>query len=101
MCKQFQAALDIWDREEHEQIQENLLQLENALKFISRKANGFINPAIERALHNWGLIDMQLEDVDYGRAPRGASADFKGVSVLEYPVLTRCTQQVAYRVSWY
>ncbi len=75
------------------QIQENRLLLE--------KAYGFIGEAIERTLQGWRLGSIQSEDGDLGRSPRGASTGEKRVSVLEYPALTRYTQQLVYRVSRY
>jgi len=99
--EQFQAALDTWNREEHSQIQENRLLLEKASAMISQKAYGFIGQAIEKTLQDWRLGDIYSEDGDLGRGPRGAFADEKGVSVLEYPVLIRYTHQVACRASRY
>ena len=99
--EQFQAALDTWNQEEHMQIQENRMLLEKVSIMISQKAYGFIGQAIERTLHDWGYGDIQSDDGDLGRGPQGAFASNKGVSVLEYPDLTRYTQQVAYRVSRY
>jgi hypothetical protein len=63
------------------QIQENRLLLEKASVIISQKAYGFIGQAIERTLQDWRLGDIQSEDGDLGRGPRGASAGEKGVSV--------------------
>ncbi len=83
------------------QIQENRILLEKASIMISQKAYGFIGHAIERTLQDWRLGAIQSEDGDLGRAPRGAFAGEKGVSVLEYPNLTKYTQQVASRVSRY
>ena len=93
--------MDIWNREEHTQIQENRILLEKASIMVSKKAYGFIGQVIDRVLQDWGLGDVQSEDGDLGCGPQGASAGDKGVSVLEYPALTRYTQQVAYRVSRY
>ena len=99
--EQFQAALDTWNREEHMQIQENRLLLERASIMISQKAYGFIGQAIERTLQDWRLGAIQSEDGDLGRAPRGAFAGEKGVSVLEYLDLTRYTHQITRRVLRY
>jgi len=90
-------VLDDWNREEHMQIQENRLLLEKASLMISQKAYGLIGQAIERTLQDWRLGDIQSEDRDLGRGPRGASAGEKGVSVLETSRFDRCTQQVGYR----
>ena len=64
------------------QIQENRILLEKASIMISQKAYGFIGQAIERTLQDWRLGAVQSEDGDFGRAPRGASAGEKGVSLL-------------------
>ena len=93
--------MDIWNGDEHGQIQEGLLLLEKALVFVSQKADGLISQAIESVLQNWRLGDPQIENRDPGRGPRGAIAGETGVGVLEYPALTRYTQKVAYRVSMY
>ena len=92
--------MDTWNREEHDQIQENLVLLEKEVVIISQKADESIGQAIERILQDWRLGDIQSEDGDLGRGPRGAFAG-EGVSVLEYPTLTRYTQQVVNRVSRY
>ena len=63
------------------QIQENRILLEKASIMISQKAYGFIGQAIERTLQDWRLGAIQSEDGDLGRAPRGAFAGEKGVSV--------------------
>jgi hypothetical protein len=70
------------------QIQDNRQFLEQASVMLSQKAYGFINPAIETTLQDWKLGDIQSEDEDLGRGPRGASAGEKGVSVLECPACT-------------
>ena len=75
--------------------------LERASIMISQKAYGFIGQAIERTLQDWRLGAIQSEDGDLGRAPRGASAGEKGVSVLEYPGLTKYTHQVAHKMLRY
>ena len=92
---QFQAVLDTWNQEEHVQIQENRSLLEKASIYISQKAYKSIGQAIETTLKDWKLGDIQSEDADLGRDPKGASAGDKGdkeVSVVEYPALTRRTQ---------
>ena len=68
---------------------------------ILQKAYGFVGQAIERTLQDWKDKDIQSEDEELGRGPQGAFIGDKEVSVLEYPELTRYTQQVAYRVSRY
>ena len=82
-------------------IQENRILLEKASIMISQKAYGFIGQAIERILQDWMDGDNQSGDEDLGRGPQGAFVSDKEVSVLEFPDLTRYTQQVAYRVSRY
>ena len=76
------------------QIQENRLLLEKVSVVISQQAHRFTGQAIERTLQDWKLGDIQSEDGDLSRGPRGAFAGEKGVSVPEYPALTRYTQQV-------
>ena len=93
--------LDVWNREARMPFQENRLLLGKASVLITQKAYGFIGQAIKRTLQYWRFGDIQSEDGDLGRDPRGASADEKRVSVLEYPSLTRLTQQVTYRASMY
>ena len=62
------------------QIHENRLLLENASSVIWQKAYGLIGQAIERTLQDWRLGNIQSEDRDLGRRPRGASAGEQGVS---------------------
>ena len=93
--------MDTWNREKHSQIQENRLLLEKASEMVSQKAYGFIGQAIEKTLQDWRPGDIQSEDGDLGRGPRGAFVDEKGVSVLGYPALIRYTHQVACRASRY
>ena len=93
--------LGTWNREKQIQIQENRILLEKASIMISQKAYGFIDQAIERTLRDWRDRDIQSNDEDLDRDPQGAFVVDKGVGVLEYPDLTRYTQQVAYRVSRY
>ena len=84
--------LDTWNREEHTQIQESRIVLEKASQMISQRAYKSIDQAIEKTLQDWRLGDIQSEDGDVGGDPQGASAGDKGVSVVEYPALTRYTQ---------
>ena len=99
--QQFQAVLDTWNQQESTQIEENRRLLEKAATMISQKAYKYIGQAIERTLQDWKLGSIQSEDGDLGRTPRGAFAGEKGVSMLEYPDLTRYTQQASHRVSRY
>jgi len=81
------------------QILDNRQLLEKASVMISQKAYTFVGQAIERTLQDWRLGDIQSEDGDIGRAPRGAFAGEKGVSVLEYSARTRYTELVPCRAS--
>ena len=62
--------LDTWDLREQEQVDKSRRQLQNACTFISRKADGFVQPALERVLQQWGLVDRE-SDNDMS-TPRGA-----------------------------
>ena len=73
--------------------------LEKASVMISQKAHTFVGQAIERTLQDWKLGNIQSKDGGIGRAPRGAFAGKKVVSVLEYSSWTRCTELVPYRAS--
>ena len=79
------------------QIQDNRHLLEKASAMISQKAYTFVGQAIERTLQDWRLGDIQSEDGDFGRGPRGAFAGEKGVSVDFAWVIY--TQWVPYRAS--
>ena len=56
--KQFQVALETWKGQEYLQIQENRQLLKRASTLISKKAEEFINKAIETTLKNckFGII---------------------------------------------
>ena len=99
--KKFQAVLDAWIPQEWTQIEDHHSLLERVETMISQEAYRCIGQAIEKTLQDWRLGATPSEDGDLGCAPRGAFADEKGVSVLEYPDLTRYTQSVSHRVSRY
>jgi hypothetical protein len=50
------VILETWDPKAQEEIDKSRKQLENAYAFISRKADGFIHPALQKA---WGLVDRE------------------------------------------
>ena len=58
---QFQAVLDTWNRQEHMQIQENRQLLERASAMVSKKAEAFINNAIENTLRDCKLGNITGE----------------------------------------
>jgi hypothetical protein len=53
--------LETWDRKEQEQIETSRKKLQGAYAFISRKADGLIQPALNTALHHWGLVNGELK----------------------------------------
>jgi hypothetical protein len=60
-CQKLQAILDTWDSRGQEQIDKSRKQLQNAYTFISRKADGFIEPALQKVLQQWGLVDRKSD----------------------------------------
>ena len=67
--------LDTCDLRGQEQIAKSRKQLQNACTFISRKADGLIQPALEKVLQQWGLIDRNSDSDSANsmpRTPRGA-----------------------------
>ena len=67
--------LNTWDLRGQEQIDKSRKQLQNACAFISRKADGFIQPALEKVLQQWGLVDRDSDSDSTNsmpRTPRGA-----------------------------
>ena len=64
---QFQVVLDTWESQEYRQIQGNRQLLERASALISRKAEEFINKAIENTLKDCKLGNIQLVDGNLGR----------------------------------
>ena len=59
--QKLQMILKTWDLRGQEQIDKSSKQLQNACAFISRKADGFIQPALEKVLQLWGLIDRDSD----------------------------------------
>ena len=73
--QKLQMILDTWDMRGDEQVEKSRKQLQNACAFISRKADGFIQPALEKVLQMWGLIDRDSDSDSASsmqRTPRGA-----------------------------
>ena len=73
--QKFQMILNTWDLRGQEQIDKSRKQLQNVCAFISRKADGFIQPALEKVLQQWGLIDRDSDSDSTNsmpRTPRGA-----------------------------
>ena len=67
--------LNTWDLRGQEQIDKSRKQLQIACAFISRKADGFIQPALEKVLRQWGLVDRDSDSVSTNsrlRTPPGA-----------------------------
>ena len=72
-CQKLQAILNTWDSRGQEQIDKNRKQLDKAYASISRKAEGFILPALEKVLKQWGL---ELESVPIDSLQRTPGAEF-------------------------
>ena len=73
--QKLQMILDTWDLRGQEQIDKSRKQLQNACAFISRKADGFVQPALEKVLQQWGLIERDSDNDSANsmpRTPRGA-----------------------------
>ena len=73
--RKLQAILNTWDSRGQEQIDKSHKQLDNAYAFISRKAEGFIQPALEKVLRQWGLLDRESDSDSTNsleRTPPGA-----------------------------
>ena len=73
--QKLQAILNTWDLRGQEQIDKSRKQLQNACAFISRKADGFVQSALEKVLQQWGLIDRDSDSDSansMSRTPRGA-----------------------------
>jgi hypothetical protein len=60
--EKFQLVLDTWTSEQHRQIQVNRQLLERASGIISKKADGFMNKAIEKTLRECKFGDIWLGD---------------------------------------
>ena len=65
--KQFKAVLETWKGQECLQIQENRQLLERASTLISKRADEFINKAIETTLKNCKFGIIQSVDGNLGR----------------------------------
>lgn len=81
---QFQSVLDRWNNEEFQQMQENKAFLTRAFDFISKKASGYINEAINNTLREWKLGQIETANTEeiLGKGPADATTERKGVSWL-------------------
>ena len=73
--QKLQMILNTWDLRGQEQVDKSRRQLQNTCAFISRKADGFIQPALEKVLQHWGLVDRDSDSDSTNsmlRIPRGA-----------------------------
>ena len=73
--QKLQVILDICDLRGQEQIDKSRKQLQNTRGFISRTADGFIQPALEKVLQLWGLVDRTSDNdsiISMPRTPPGA-----------------------------
>ena len=73
--QKLQIILDTCDLRGQEQIDKSRKQLQNAFAFISHKADGFIQPALEKVLKLWGLVDRASDNdsiISMPRTPPGA-----------------------------
>ena len=68
--RKLQMILNTWDLRGQEQIDKSHKQLQNACAFISRKADGFVQPALEKVLQQWGLIDRESDSDSTNSMPR-------------------------------
>jgi len=59
--QKLQGILNTWDLTGQEQIEKSHKRLQNAHSFISRKADGFIEPALQKVLQQWGLMDRESD----------------------------------------
>ena len=65
--EQFKVVLETWKGQEYLQIQENRQLLERASTLISKKADEFINKAIETTLKNCKFGIIRSVDGNLGR----------------------------------
>ena len=65
--EQFHVVLETWKGQEYMQITENRQLLKRAYALISKKAEEFINKAIESTLRDFKLGKIQLVDGNLGR----------------------------------
>ena len=73
--QKIQVILNTWDLREQEQIDKNRKQLQNACAFVSRKADVFVQPALEKVLQCWCLVDRTSDNdstISMPRTPPGA-----------------------------
>ena len=70
IIQRLQMTLDTWDLRGQERIDRSCRQLQNACASISRKADGFIQPALENTLHRWGMVDRELDSDSTNSTPR-------------------------------
>ena len=73
--QELQRLLDTWDLREQEQIHKSRRQLQNARAFISRKADGLVQAALEKVLRQWGLVEGASDNDltnSMSRTPPGA-----------------------------
>ena len=64
ISQKLQMILKTWDMRGQEQIDKSSKQLQNACAFISRKADGFIQPALEKVLQQWGLVNSDSDSTN-------------------------------------
>ena len=73
--QKLQTILNTWDLRGQDQIDKSRRQLQNACTFISRKADEFVQPALEKVLQQWGLLDRDSDSDSNNsmrRTPPGA-----------------------------
>jgi hypothetical protein len=68
--EKFQLVLDTWTSEQHRQIQVNRQLLERASGMISKKADEFINKAIEKTLRECKFGEIRSGDGRRGNEVR-------------------------------
>ena len=59
--QRLQGILKTWDLRGPEQIDEHRRQLQKSCDFISRKAAGFVQSALEKVLQHWCLVDRESD----------------------------------------
>ena len=55
--QKLEMILETWDAKGQEQVEKSRKRLQNAYAFISRKAEVFIQSALQKVLQQWGLVD--------------------------------------------
>ena len=68
--QKLQMILDTWDMRGDEQVEKSRKQLQNACAFISRKAESFVQPALEKVLQQWDLVDPESDSDSTNSMPR-------------------------------